>query len=56
MNTREIVDLVLKRGLWSSGGHLSAATLYAAILQEIQKKRDQARFEKVERGSFALRQ
>ena len=32
------------------------ATLCAGILREIRKKGDQARFEKVERGKFALHQ
>ena len=32
-----------------------AATLYSAILREIQKKGKQSRFEKTERGRFRLR-
>ena len=44
------------KGYWSSpGGKTPHATLYSAILREIQAKGDQARFVKAERGKFALR-
>ena len=56
MNTREIVEHVREKGIWTTQGKTPAATLYAAILREIQKKGGQARFEKTERGNFALRQ
>jgi len=55
MNTKEVVDAVKSKGLWSSNGKTPAATLYASILREIQRKGDEARFEKVERGKFALK-
>ena len=56
MNAKEMVALVLERGLWSSNGKTPAATLYAAILREIQKRGADARFRKVGRGRFSLRQ
>jgi hypothetical protein len=44
------------QGLWSSpAGKTPAATLYSALLKELQTKGDQARFVKTERGKFALR-
>jgi hypothetical protein len=42
--------------LWTSpGGKTPHATLYSAILREIQVKGDAARFVKAERGKFAAR-
>jgi len=55
MNTREMVDAVLAKGEWTTKGKTPAATLYASILREIQKKGDDARFVKTERGRFALK-
>jgi hypothetical protein len=49
------VDAVLAKGLWKSDGKTPAATLYSSILREIQKKGDDARFTKAERGKFALK-
>jgi hypothetical protein len=40
--------------MWTTKGKTPAATLYAAILREIQKKGSEARFKKVDRGQFAL--
>ena len=45
----------LAKKLWSTNGKTPAATLYSSILREIQKKGDQARFVKTERGKFALK-
>ena len=55
MNTKAILEAVLAKGLWGSKGQTPAATLYASILREIQKKGDQARFVKTDRGKFALK-
>jgi hypothetical protein len=55
MNTKEMVDAVLAKGIWSSSGKTPAATLYSSILREIQKKGEDARFVKSERGKFALK-
>ena len=44
------------RGLWTSpGGQTPHATLYSALLREINTKGDNARFVKVDRGRFAAR-
>ncbi|MGO8702196.1 MAG: winged helix-turn-helix domain-containing protein [Candidatus Brocadiia bacterium] len=54
MNCRDVVKAVLEQKLWTTDGKTPAATLYAAILREVQKKGTDARFKKVERGQFAL--
>ena len=55
MNCKELVDAMAKRKLWSSpNGKTPHATLYAAILREINTKGKDARFKKVDRGQFAL--
>jgi hypothetical protein len=44
-----------QKGYWTSpGGKTPHATLYSAILREIGTKGDEARFQKVERGGFAI--
>ena len=55
MATKEMVEAILAKGDWTTKGKTPAATLYASILREIQKKGDEARFVKTERGKFALR-
>ncbi len=55
MGSREIVDVMLAKGLWKTSGKTPHATIYAAIIREIQKKGSKSRFEKVARGKFALR-
>ena len=56
LNTKEIVEKITEQNLWSprSGGKTPHATLYSAILRELQKKGKDARFQKVERGRFTL--
>ena len=54
MNAKDIVDAVLAKGLWSTSGKTPHATLYAAIIREINKKGNEARFTKAKRGHFAL--
>jgi len=54
MNAKAMVEAVLAKGQWATKGKTPAATLYAAIIREIAKKGDDARFRKVERGQFAL--
>ena len=56
MNTKEMITAMAEKGLWSSpGGKTPAATLYSAILREITTKGAEARFQKTERGKFAVR-
>jgi len=54
MNAKAIVEKVLATGRWQTKGATPEATLYSAIIREISKKGDEARFEKVERGTFQL--
>ena len=55
MRSKDIVDTMLAKGLWSTKGKTPHATIYAAIIREIQKKGSTSRFEKVDRGQFQLR-
>ncbi len=57
MNTKEMIEKITKQNLWSprSGGKTPHATLYSAILRELQKKGKDARFQKAERGRFQTR-
>jgi vancomycin resistance protein YoaR len=55
MNCKEMIEAMAAKGYWTSpGGKTPNATLYAAILREIQTKGKDARFTKTERGKFAL--
>lgn len=54
MNTKQMIDAMAAKGLWSSpGGKTPHATLYSAILRELATKGKEARFKKVDRGHFA---
>ncbi len=56
MRCKDIVELAIKRGLWTPRtGKTPASTLYAAILREITLKGEASRFTKTERGKFALK-
>jgi hypothetical protein len=55
MGSRKIVDVMLAKGFWKTRGKTPHATIYAAMIREIQKKGKEARFEKVARGRFTLR-
>lgn len=56
MTSKQMVEAMEARKYWTSpGGKTPHATLYSAILREIQKKGDQARFVKTDRGHFRLR-
>jgi len=54
LSTGEMVKRMLEKGLWSTGGKTPAATIYSAILREINVKGDQSRFRKTERCRFEL--
>jgi len=54
LNTKTMVERMLAKGLWKTGGKTPAATIYAAILRECATKGDKSRFRKVERGKFTL--
>ncbi len=53
MNVKELIEVMAAAGLWTSpGGKTPQATLYAAMFREITAKGKEARFRKVERGTF----
>ena len=54
MKSKEITELMLKKGYWTTKGKTPWATLYSAMLREIQNKGKEARFKKVSRGVFAF--
>jgi hypothetical protein len=54
LNTKTMVERMLAKGLWTTGGKTPAATIYAAIIREIALKGAGARFHKTERGKFTL--
>ena len=55
MTCKAIVEKAIERGLWTTRGKTPQATLYAAIIREIAKKGDKARFSKVGRGVFRIK-
>ena len=52
LSCKVIVERMLEKGLWKTSGKTPAATIYSAILREIQTKGKEARFKKIERGKF----
>jgi hypothetical protein len=54
MNAKTLIEAMAKKGLWTSpGGKTPHATLFAAILREINTKGKEARFTKASKGHFA---
>jgi hypothetical protein len=53
MNAQDLVARILERGLWKTEGKTPAATIYAAMIREVQAKGSSSRFQKVDRGRFA---
>jgi len=54
LSCKAIVERAFGNGYWRSEGKTPAATIYAAILREIQRKGEEARFRKAARGKFEL--
>ena len=55
LNTKQMIEQMEAKGYWKSpGGKTPSATLYSAILREVQTKGKEARFVKVERGQFTI--
>ena len=53
MSTKAMIDAMAQKGYWKSpGGKTPHATLYSAILREIDTKGADARFKKTDRGLF----
>ena len=56
MRAQELIAAMAEQGLWKSpAGKTPHATLYAAMLREISAKGAAARFRKVDRGLFAVK-
>jgi hypothetical protein len=56
MNTKAMIEAMAAKGYWTSpGGKTPHATLYSAILREIDTKGSDARFKKTDRGMFILK-
>ncbi len=54
LRCKQIVETMLAKGYWTTNGKTPAATIYAAILREIQTKGKEARFRKTDRGLFTV--
>ena len=53
LSTKQMIEAMAAKNLWTSpGGKTPHATLYSAILREINEKGKDARFTKTERGRF----
>jgi hypothetical protein len=56
MNTRQMIEAMAAKGLWTSpGGKTPHATLYSAILREINEKGKESQFSKTERRKFTAK-
>jgi HB1, ASXL, restriction endonuclease HTH domain len=56
MGCQELIGAMAGKGYWTSpGGKTPAATLYSALLREMDTKGEASRFTKVGKGMFALR-
>ena len=54
MGCKQLIEAMAAKGLWTSpGGKTPHATLYSAILREINEKGKESRFVKTDRGRFA---
>ncbi len=57
LRSGELIEQMAAQGYWKSpGGKTPAATLYAALIREINIKGQDARFKKTGRGLFAANQ
>jgi len=54
LTCRQLIEQMAAAGLWKSDAATPANTLSAAITKEIRVKGSDSRFEKVDRGQFAL--
>ena len=55
LTAKQLIERMAAKGYWKSpAGKTPASTLYAAIIREIQRKGDDSRFQKVDRGLFTL--
>ena len=55
MKVKAMVETMLAKGYWKTGGKTPAATIYSAIIREIDVKKANSRFKKTGRGLFAAK-
>ena len=54
MACKAIVDEMLAKGMWKTGGKTPSATIYSAMIREIDTKPGESRFAKTGRGLFTI--
>ena len=54
MSAKQLVEAMLAKKYWSSGGQTPHATISSAMQREMQNKGQQSRFKKTAPGQFAL--
>ena len=54
MTCKDIVETMLAKGMWKTGGKTPSATIYSAMIREIDTKPGESRFTKTGRGLFTL--
>ena len=55
MSCQALIEAMAAKGYWTSpGGKTPSATLYSAIIRELKTKGKEARFQKTDRGQFAV--
>ena len=54
LSAGEIVEQMLAKGYWTTGGKTPAGTIYAAMLREAATKGSASRFAKVDRGQWSV--
>ena len=55
LSSKQMIEAMAAKGYWTSpGGATPHATLYSAIAREIATKGAESRFQKTDRGRFAL--
>ncbi|MCL2645589.1 MAG: winged helix-turn-helix domain-containing protein [Phycisphaerales bacterium] len=54
MNAKAMVETMLAKGYWTTGGRTPSATIYAAVIREIAAKKADSRFKKTDRGLFTF--
>lgn len=56
MTTKQMIEAMASKGYWTSPvGKTPWATLYSAITRELKNRGGDARFQKVDKGTFTLR-
>ena len=55
MKVKAMVETMLGKGYWKTGGKTPAATIYSAIIREIDVKKANSRFKKTGRGLFTAK-